>query len=73
MKPEFKEVKKQTRTYVYPPNVFESGPFELTIEDVVSINVSPRGTHRLNTEDGMKHLVLPGFVHIKFDAEEWSF
>jgi hypothetical protein len=69
---EFKKVKTQTRTYVYPPTK-ERDAFELTVGDVVSINVSPRGTHRLNTKDGMKHLVLPGFVHIKFDAEEWTF
>lgn len=40
---------------------------------MVSINVSKSGVHRLNTKDGKKHIVAPGWYHIEFNAEEWTF
>lgn len=69
---EFKKVKTQTRTYVYPPSK-EREEYKLTIKDVISVNISGSGTHRLNTMNNMKHIVVPGWVHIEFDADEWSF
>ena len=66
-KPEFRKVKKQNRTYMFP------GGHRVDLKDVVSINVSKSGTHRLNTEDGKKHIVPPGWIHIEFEAEDWTF
>lgn len=64
---EFIEVNEQNRTYT-----FSSGA-KVTLNGVVSINVSKSGTHRINTRDGKKHIVPPGWIHIEFDAKDWSF
>jgi hypothetical protein len=66
-KPEFITVKKQNRVYEYPKGD------KIEVNGVISINVSKSGTHRLNTDDGKKHLIKPGWLHIEFDAEEWTF
>jgi hypothetical protein len=65
-KPEFIEVNEQDRTYYFPDAKVE-------LVGVVSINVSKSGVHRLNTKDGKKHIVAPGWYHIEFNAEEWTF
>jgi hypothetical protein len=62
----FIEVQEQNRTYT-----FVNGTVKL--EGVTSINVSKSGTHRINTKDGKKHIVPPGWIHIEFDAPEWTF
>jgi len=62
----FIEVKEQNRTYTFP-----SGTVKL--EGVTGINVSKSGTHRINTKDGKKHIVPSGWIHIEFDAPEWTF
>jgi hypothetical protein len=62
---EFTTLDQHTRTYYYPHVWF-------TIKDVISINVSDAGTHRLNTQDGKKHIVLPGWIHLEFDTPEWT-
>jgi len=67
MKLIFTEVNEQNRTYVFPGNEI------VMIADVVSINVSKSGTHRINTKDGRKHIIPTGWVHIVFDAENWTF
>ena len=64
--PEFINVKKQDRVYE-----FANGTVE--IKNIISINVSKSGTHRLNTEDGKKHIVPSGWLHIEFNADEWTF
>jgi len=64
--PEFTVVNEQKRTYIFP-----NGKIELT--GVVSINVSKSGTHRINTKDGKKHIVPPGWLSIEFEATEWTF
>ena len=66
MKPEFKKVNRQNRTYKFPD-------MDLRVEGVVSINVSERGTHRLNLENGKKYIVPSGWRGIEFDADEWTF
>ena len=66
MKPEFIEVELQNRIYEYPDCKIE-------VKNVTSINVSKSGTHRLNTNDGKKHIIPPGWRHIEFDAKEWTF
>jgi len=70
---EFGKVELQDRTYIYPPSGDRVQEYKVTIRNVVSINVSESGTHRLNTREGDKHIILPGFLHIKFNADEWTF
>lgn len=65
-KPEFIKVGEQSRTYHFPAGSVE-------IENVESINVSKSGTHRINTTDGKKHIIPSGWLHIEFDAKEWTF
>jgi hypothetical protein len=66
-KPVFKKVKLQDRTYHFPNGA------KVELKGVQSINVSPSNTHRLNTKDGKKHIVPSGWVHIEFNAKDWSF
>jgi hypothetical protein len=65
-KPEFITVNEQSRTYVFPD-------CNIHLDGVISINVSKSGTHRINTKDGMKHIIPPGWRHIEFDAKDWAF
>jgi len=65
-KPTFTEVNKQTRIYYFPTGTIK-------VVDVISINVSKSGTHRINTADGKKHIIPSGWLHIEFDAAEWTF
>lgn len=65
--PKFTEVNEQNRTYVFPN--FQ----RVTLNGVVSINVSKSGTHRINTKDGKKHIIPTGWLHIEFDADSWTF
>lgn len=62
----FIQVQEQNRTYTFPNGT-------VTLMGVTSINVSKSGTHRINTKDGKKHIVPPGWIHIEFDAPEWTF
>lgn len=64
---EFVTVNEQTRTYNF------SDGASVTIEGIVSINVSKSGTHRINTKDGKKHIIPPKWIHIEFNADKWSF
>lgn len=66
MKPEFIEVHEQNRTYH-----FHNG--KVVINNIKSINVSKSGTHRINTYDGKKHIIPAGWLHIEFDAADWTF
>lgn len=63
----FTTVNEQDRKYNYPDGS------SVSLLDVVSINVSKSGTHRLNTKDGKKHIVAPGWKHIEFRAQQWTF
>jgi hypothetical protein len=65
--PAFTKVHEQARTYTFP------GGTTVSLKGVVSINVSKSGTHRINTKDGKKHIIPTGWIHIEFDAEDWSF
>ena len=64
---EFVEVNEQDRIYYFPQNE------TVEIENVISINVSKNGTHRINTSEGKKHIVPKGWLHIEFNAEKWTF
>lgn len=63
---EFKTVNERQRKYLYPDGQ------EIVLSGVVSIAVSDSGNHRLNTADGKKHIIAPGWRHIEIDAAEWS-
>lgn len=63
---EFTEVYQQDRIYKFPN-------MNLEIKDVISINVSKSGTHRINTKDGKKHIVPKGWCGIEFEAQDWTF
>lgn len=64
--PKFTAVNEQNRTYHFPNG-------SVTLTGVVGINVSKSGTHRINTKDGKKHIIPPGWIHIEFDAPNWTF
>lgn len=57
---------EKSRTYVYANGVRD------TLENVVALGVSPRGTHRLETADGKKHIVPPGWIRIELDVDSWT-
>lgn len=65
--PKFTEVHEQTRTYHFP------GGHTIVLVGVKSIAVSASGTHRINTTDGVKHIIPPGWLHIEFTAKDWTF
>lgn len=58
---------ERMRTYIYKDG------FNLEIKNVISVSVRPSGSHRLETSDGEKWIVLPGFIAIKLDVDEWTF
>jgi len=62
----FTEVNESFRTYRFAEKSF-------TIHDIVSINISKSGHHRINTKDGKKFIVAPGWLNIEFAAKEWTF
>ena len=66
MAPKFTPVHEQNRTYTFPNGT-------VSLEGIVDINVSKSGTHRINTKDGKKHIIPPGWIHIEFDAKDWTF
>lgn len=39
---------------------------------VLRLKVSDSGTHRIETSDGMKHIVSPGWRYITIDTESWT-
>lgn len=43
----------------------------VTIQNVTAICVRPSGTHRLETADGTKWIIPPGWIAISFKAEGW--
>lgn len=59
--------KERERIYVYPDGS------KVSIKGVVAVGVSSRGTHRLETDLGAKYIILPGFLYIILDVDEWSF
>jgi hypothetical protein len=45
----------------------------IVIENVVAVAVRPGGTHRLETADGRKWIVNPGWLAIELDMDAWTF
>jgi len=58
---------ERSRTYVYP-----EGEGNLTYENVVRLEVRASGTHRLETADGKKVFVRPGWKAVEIDTDEWT-
>ena len=63
---DFKEVKEQSRTYIFPNNQ------AVRFDNVIKIAV-PGTTHRLELADGKKYIVNKGWLAISLDVPEWSF
>lgn len=57
---------ERSRVYTFP------GGDQVEIKGVSGIYVRESGSHRLNTEDGLRHIVAAGWLHIEIDAEGWS-
>lgn len=66
-KPEFTELSPMERSRKY---TFASGVVEL--KNVKRLAVSASGTHRLETEDGAKHIIQTGWLHIEIDTDDWT-
>lgn len=70
---DFTEIKGETkRTYVYPPSAENPQGFRYEVKDVVRLHVRPSGSHRLETAEGLKLVVMPGFKAIEVEAPAWS-
>jgi len=63
----FIKVNESRRIYYFPNNE------KIVLNNIVSINVSKSGTHRINTMDGKKHIVSPKWFYIEFHAKKWTF
>lgn len=46
---------------------------KISIENVATVCVRPSGTHRLETQDGRKFIVNPGWMAVELDVDHWSF
>jgi hypothetical protein len=52
---------------------FWAGNNSFTVKKVTRIAVSERGTHRLETADGEKFIIAPGWLYMKLKMNEWTF
>jgi hypothetical protein len=57
---------EKSRTYHYATH-------SRTIKNVVAVGVRSSGNHRLETEDGRKWIIQPGWEAIEIDTPEWTF
>jgi hypothetical protein len=66
---EFREITngEVSRTYLF------SKERSVKFENVARVSVSASNTHRLETVDGKKFIVNPGWLAIEIEASEWSF
>lgn len=44
-----------------------------TFVNVTRVKVSESGTHYVETQDGKKAIVAPGWAYIDLDVDEWTF
>lgn len=58
---------ERERVYVYP------GGERVMFRNVTHVGVSQSGTHRLNLADGLKIIVVPGWLYIELDMDDWTF
>lgn len=62
---EFTDISSEEfRTYIYPNNV------QVTLPQPVALNISDRGGHRVYTEDGISHYIVPGWVHLAWKSKD---
>lgn len=59
-------IEKQDRVYYFKE-------YNFTLKNIVKLNVSKTGTHRLEDEDGIKYIVPSGWFLISFNAKNWTF
>jgi len=57
---------ERKRTYHYKDH-------KLVLENVTAICVRPSGSHRLETKDGKKWIVMPGWLYIELEVDNWTF
>lgn len=61
-------VTEHSRVYVFP------GGDRVVLKDVTQITVRGSGTHRVQTKDGLFHIIACGWIHIELDLPKgWSF
>lgn len=67
---------ERMRTYWFPdpdPESPDAVSQAVEIESVVSLRVSPTGTHYIETAAGRKLIVKNTWLVLEIDADEWSF
>lgn len=64
----FKEINppEKKRTYIYPEGSY-------SIVNVSKVAIRSTGTHRLETTDGKKIIVRPGWLAIELEMDAWTF
>jgi hypothetical protein len=58
---------ERSRTYAFPDGT------QLKIENVSRIEVRESGKHRIETADGKKFFVCPGWLWMEIDVDAWTF
>jgi len=67
--PAFVELKYPERKRTYH---FATGN-TFTVFDVLRVASPPGRSHRIETKDGRKYIVPPGWVAIEIEVDEWSY
>jgi len=57
---------EKSRTYFYENFTFK-------VENVIAVEVSKSGNHRIDCASGKKYIVVPGWYAIELDVAEWTF
>jgi hypothetical protein len=57
---------ERKRIYHFP------GGETVTFENVTHFLARPSGSHRLQLGDGRKFIVMPGFLWIELDVDDWT-
>lgn len=58
---------ERSRTYFY-----SDGTSKIYC-NVIAIEVTKSGFHKLETQDGMKYIIAPGWRSIDLDTDSWTF
>jgi hypothetical protein len=61
------DVPERKRTYTFP------GGDVVVFENVTRIEVRESGKHRIETANGRKAFVSPGWLILEIEVDEWSF
>lgn len=57
---------EKSRTYTFPTGL------RITYDNVVRIEIRESGKHRIETADGKKAFICPGWVALDIDTPVWS-